>query len=242
MSIRLSKILFFENEHLVAINKPSGVLSIPDRDQKEISLKAILLEKFSEIYTVHRLDRDTSGLIIFAKNAVAHKHLNQQFENRKTIKVYQGIVVGSMSQQSGTIDAPIAESNISRGTMMIHRLGKESITDYSVLKNFGMYSHVQFQIHTGRTHQIRVHAKQLGHPIACDELYGDNKPIYLSSIKNKFKLSKNEWQETPLMRRLALHAYQLTITDLDGKPLILEAPLSKDMSATLKQLEKWRTK
>src|SRR5690606_28119535 len=125
-------------------------------------------EAYGNIFTVHRLDRETSGLIIFAKNEIAHKELSKQFEERETEKIYQGIVIGSLMEKKGTVDSRIAEHPAKNGTMIIHRQGKEARTDYEVLEDFGMYSLVQFQIHTGRTHQIRLHMKNIGHPIACD--------------------------------------------------------------------------
>ncbi len=228
----------FEDENLIALNKPSGLLSIPDREGKDISLKKLLIEKYGHIFTVHRLDRDTSGLIIFAKTEEAHKHLSQQFEERKTEKIYQGMVLGSIATQKATINAPIAEHPVKKGLMTVYRKGKEAITDYEVLEDFKIFSWVQFQIHTGRTHQIRVHAKHLGHPIVCDELYGDGKPILLSSLKHKFKLSKNELEERPILNRLALHAVSLQFINSNGATLNLEASLPKDLKALLQQLKK----
>ncbi|MBO9658730.1 MAG: RNA pseudouridine synthase [Chitinophagaceae bacterium] len=234
--------IIFKNDDFIAINKPSGLLSIPDRMGKEISLKAMLQETFGQIYTVHRLDKDTSGLIIFAFNEEAHKHFSQQFEARLTEKIYQGLVIGSPVKEEGSIDARIAENTVRKGLMMIHARGKESLTDYKVLEDFGIYSWMQFRIHTGRTHQIRVHMKEIGNPIVCDELYGDGKPVLLSSFKNKFKLSKNELEERPILGRLALHAFQLKLSGIDGNKIELEAPLPKDMRATLQQLEKRKKK
>lgn len=245
--MKLADIIIDENDDFIALNKPSGLLSIPDREGKEISLKALLQDKYArpddpvgrgEIFTVHRLDKDTSGLIIFAKNEQTHKHLSLQFEERKTEKIYMGLVIGSPFEKKGTINKPIAENMVTRGTMIIHQRGKEALTDYEVVQDFGIYSLMQFQIHTGRTHQIRVHMKDLGHPIVCDELYGDGKPVLVSSLKSKFKLSKNEEEERPILNRLALHAHQLTFADRSGKKIQLEAALPKDLRATLQQLEK----
>ncbi len=236
--MKLSELIIFENDDFIALNKPSGLLSIPDREGKEISLKRLLKEKYGDIYTVHRLDKDTSGLIVFAKNETTHKHLSQQFEERQTRKIYLGLVIGSPAEKKGSIDAPIGEHPAKNGTMIINRKGKESLTDYEVLEDFGIYSWLQFQIHTGRTHQIRVHAKEMGHPVVCDILYGDGKPVLLSSIKHKFKLSKKEEEERPILNRLALHAWKLSFTDTGEKEIELEAPIPKDLRATLQQLEK----
>jgi len=227
-----------ENADYVVINKPAGLLSIPDREGKDISVKSLLKEKYPEIYTVHRLDKETSGLLVFAKNAVMHKHLATQFEDRRTMKIYTGLVTGSVREKSGTIDKPVAEHPAKNGTMIIHRKGKPSVTDYEVLEDFGIFSWLSFRIHTGRTHQIRVHMKDIGHPLACDALYGDGKPILLSSLKSRYKLSKNIEEERPLLGRLALHASRLGFFDRDGSWKEFEAPLPKDLKATLQQLAK----
>lgn len=228
-----------ENESLVALNKPSGLLTIPDRfDEKLPSLKKFLKKMYGDIFVVHRLDRDTSGLILFAKTEEAHKFYSQAFEERKVTKKYLGLVHGSPIQSSGTIDKPIAQHPVVKGKMTIHRSGKPSVTHYRVMQNFGLYSLVEFQIDTGRTHQIRVHMQDLGHPIVCDGLYGTDEPIYLSRIKRKFKLSKNQEAEIPMLARLALHAHTLDFTSLEGNQVHLEAPLFKDMQATITQLTK----
>lgn len=236
--MKLNSLIIAETDNWVAVNKPSGLLSIPDREGKEISLKVMLKEKYGNIFTVHRIDKDTSGVIIFAKNETEHAHLSAQFDNRKTTKIYQGLVNGTLVTPSGTINAPIAEHPAKNGTMMVHRNGKESITDYLVLEDFGIYSWMQFQIHTGRTHQIRVHMQSIGHPIVADPLYGDGKGVFVSAIRKKFKLAKSEEEERPILGRLALHAASLTIEDSKGATLELAAPLPKDIQATLQQLQK----
>lgn len=218
------------------------MLSIPDREASEPSLKDWLQQQYDEIYTVHRLDKDTSGLIIFAKTATAHKHFSRQFEERKTVKMYLGLLIGSVMPAEGIIDQPIAESTTRRGTMLIHKRGKQAVTDYEVLKDFKQYSWVQFRIHTGRTHQIRVHSKFMGNPLVGDPVYGDGRSILLSSFKNKFKLNKDTLEEKPMLSRLALHAFQLKITDENGRLIELEAPLYKDMRVTLMQMEKFLRK
>lgn len=238
--MRIEDWIIAETKDGVALNKPSGVLSIPDREGKEPSLKSLLKEKYGEIFVVHRIDRDTSGLILFAKNAEAHKHFSLQFEHRATKKIYLGLVLGTPPSSSGTIDAPIAEHHHKKGMMTVHRQGKEAVTDYEVLQELGPYTWMQFRIHTGRTHQIRVHMKDLGHPLVMDPLYGDGKPVLLSSIKKKFNLSKKEESERPILNRLALHASTLTIQDMAGNDWELEAPVPKDLRATLTQLEKWK--
>lgn len=230
--------ILFENEELIALNKPSGVLSIPDRKGEEASVKTWLQEKYGQIFTVHRIDRDTSGLILFAKNESMHKYLSEAFTNRTVEKFYLGVVQGEPVHHKKTIDAPIMEHPTRKGYMIVSKRGKTSITDYEVVETFGKFTLVSFQIHTGRTHQIRVHMKNEGHAILCDELYGDATPILLSTFKKKFKLSKDLLEERPLLSRLALHAHKLRIPMPDGSLLELEAPLQKDMKVFLQQMKK----
>lgn len=229
--------IVFENDFFIAINKPSGLLSVPDRKQSEPSLKDMLLQKYGNIYTVHRLDKGTSGLIVFAKDEMTHKVLSQLFEHREVEKYYLGLVNGTLVNSSGTIDAPIMQHPADNGTMVIHQKGKDSVTDYEVLENFKQFSWVQFQIHTGRTHQIRVHMKHIGNSIACDEFYGDGKPVMLSSIKKKFKLSKHDDGERPMLGRLGLHSWKLKF-NFNEETFSLEAEPAKDLRALLTQLRK----
>lgn len=238
LPFKLSEAIIFEDDNFIAINKPAGMLSIPDRMQSEVSLKDVLINKYGNIFTVHRIDKDTSGIIVFAKNETTHKFLSQAFEERRVEKYYQGIVHGLPAEKKGTINAPISEHTIQKGLMVVHRNGKPSITDYEVIEEYRSFSLVQFQLHTGRTHQIRVHCKDMGHPLACDELYGDGKPVFLSSLKKKYKLSKHDEEEKPLLNRLALHAYCLKFTDAGGNHFNLTAELPKDMRALLQQLKK----
>jgi 23S rRNA pseudouridine955/2504/2580 synthase/23S rRNA pseudouridine1911/1915/1917 synthase len=237
----MSKHLFdilFENDDFIVINKSAGLLSIPDREGDEISLKKILRDKYGDIFTVHRLDKDTSGIIVFAKNEETHKFLSQAFEERMFGKYYTGIVKVTLYETEKSIDAPIAQNNVKKTLMIIHKRGKPALTDYRVIEEFGRFSLLEFIIHTGRTHQIRVHMQYAGHPIVCDGLYGDGEPVYLSSVKKNYHLSRNEEEERPILNRLGLHAHKLTFTDGSGKQFSFEAELPKDMRALLQQLRK----
>ena len=142
--------------------------------------------------------------------------------------------------QSQTIDIGIMEHPAKNGTMVTNAKGKSSVTDYEVLENFRIYSWVKFQIHTGRTHQIRVHMKYIGHSIACDAVYGDGKPVLISSLKKNFNLAKKEDEEKPILDRLGLHSYQLQF-QLQGETYSLEAEPPKDLRgfvAAIKKMEK----
>jgi 23S rRNA pseudouridine1911/1915/1917 synthase len=139
--------------------------------------------------------------------------------------------------KEGRIEVKMQEHSFKKGEMIVNPNGKLSLTTYEVLKDYKHFSWVKFQIHTGRTHQIRLHAKHIGHPLVCDDLYGDGKPILLSQIKSKYKLSKNLLEETPILNRVGLHAYQL-IFEWDNKKIDLIAEPPKDLRALLQQLEK----
>jgi 23S rRNA pseudouridine1911/1915/1917 synthase len=230
--------IIVETDSFVVVNKPAGLLSIPGREGSEISLKELLLQKYGSIYTVHRLDRDTTGIILFAKDEASHKYFSQKFEEKEIEKFYVGLVHGNPANASGSIEEPIMEHAVIKNMWIVDRRGKPSHTDYEVLESFGKFSLVKFQIHTGRTHQIRVHAKHIGHPIAADPVYGDGKPVLLSSLKKKYNLSKKEEEERPILNRVALHSYQLKFKDAKGKAFDLIAEPPKDMRALLQQLRK----
>ncbi|GAA0535042.1 RluA family pseudouridine synthase [Chitinophaga japonensis] len=239
--MRINDLLVKVTDDYIVLNKPAGLLTIPDRHDNEIpSLQTLLKKAYSNIFTVHRLDRDTSGLILFARNEAAHRYFSQLFESREVKKYYAGLVSGQPVPLQGSIDEPIMEHPVQKGKMVANRKGKAALTDYEVLETFGLYSFVRLQIHTGRTHQIRVHMKHLGHPIVVDELYGNPAPILLSAIKKKYRLGKYTEEERPLLGRLGLHAWQLHFTDNKGVEQQLEAPLPKDMQAVLNQLRKNR--
>ncbi|HMK03415.1 MAG TPA: RluA family pseudouridine synthase [Ferruginibacter sp.] len=250
-------IIIYEDEDIVAINKAAGMLSIPDREQSEPSLKDLLQQKYDtiastgayiplaenitasvKIFTIHRLDKDTSGLIIFAKNEESHKYYSMLFQERKVEKYYLGIVQGAPIPLMGEIDAPISEHRLQKGMMVIHRDGKASHTSYEVLEANKHYSLVSFQLHTGRTHQIRIHSQHIGHPLVCDPLYGNGQPLLLSSIKKKYKLSRHDDEERPIINRLALHSHKLLFTDRHGKPMELVAEMPKEFRALIQQLKK----
>lgn len=229
--------IIYENNDFIAINKPAGIFSVPSRAGSELNLKEILVQKFGKIFIVHRLDKETSGIILFAKNAVAHKQLSIMFENREVNKFYVGLVLGSLYNSVGTIDIGIDEHPVNKGQMITTAKGKKSLTTYEVIQDYKKFSWVKFQIHTGRMHQIRVHAKHIGNPIVCDNLYGDGLPIFISAIKKNYKISKDELEEKPILNRVGLHAYQLIFL-WNEKQINLIAEPPKDIRALLQQLEK----
>jgi 23S rRNA pseudouridine955/2504/2580 synthase/23S rRNA pseudouridine1911/1915/1917 synthase len=231
----------YEDDDLIIVNKPPGVLVIPDRFNSEIPSMNRMLETMlgQHVWVVHRIDRWTSGIVCFAKNEEMHKYLSTLFQERHVNKFYLGLLNGRVIPTEGRIEKAIVEHPHIKGKMTVAKKGKPSITDYKVLEQWPLYSLVEFQIHTGRTHQIRVHVKDMGHSIVADDLYGDGKPFLLSGIKKKFKLSDHDEEERPLISRLALHAFRLEFKKADGTEINVEAPLPKDMAATVKQLNKW---
>ncbi len=232
--------ILYEDSNLIAFNKPSGLLTIPDRfdAEKPCLLRYAERQVGYKLFTVHRLDRDTSGIICFAKNENTHRHLSLQFEHRLVEKYYRTIVHGTTSALEGRIETAIAENMSKRGSMMVVKKGKPALTTYFVEQSWGHFSLMKVRIHTGRTHQIRVHLQFIGTPVICDTLYGSESEIFLSTIKKGYKLSKDSIEERPIISRLALHACELVFQDEMEQTIKIEAPLPKDMSAFIKQLDK----
>jgi RluA family pseudouridine synthase len=233
--------ILYEDEWMVAVNKPSGVLSIPDRfNPKFPNLVSKLKTLHEDIIPVHRLDKFTSGINLFAKDPETHRALSMSFESREIEKYYVAIVDGVPSPESGRIDAPLSESMVTRGKMLVHQRGKESITEYKVLKSFRNYSLIYLRLHTGRMHQIRVHMQYLGNPLVVDKLYGNREAFFLSEIKHKkFNIGKFE-EERPLLTRQPLHAEKLVFKHPHTDETIeIKSPMPKDMNALITQMEKW---
>jgi len=229
-----------DSESFVAISKPAGMLSIPDRQQKDKNnAQTILQNQYESIFTVHRLDKETSGIMLFAKSAEMHKALNQMFEERKIKKIYHALVEGVPIKTEGQINAAIAADPQQSGKMRIHPKGKESLTDYKIIRAYKGFCLISARIHTGRTHQVRVHMKHLGHPIVADGLYGKRTELYISDIKAKAKVGKNKEEQRPLLSRTALHAFGLSfIHPFTNETIELEAAYPKDLRAVISQLDK----
>jgi 23S rRNA pseudouridine1911/1915/1917 synthase len=234
--------ILYHDDTIVIVSKPSGVLTIPDRfDATKINLYHTLQQLFGEIFIVHRIDRETSGIVCFARTAEAHKHLSRQFEGRTSEKFYLALVEGKMHAQEGIIDKPIAESMTEPGKMVIAKRGKESVTHWHVLEEFRHYTLVEAEIKTGRMHQIRIHLQSDGYPLAIDSTYGKKDKFLLSDVKlNKFKSGKFSEEERPLMSRTTLHAYRLVLEHpATGERMNFICEPPKDFQAVLNQLRKW---
>lgn len=233
--------ILYEDEHLVIADKPAGLLSIPDRNGNKDNLVTALEKQFGKVFIVHRLDRETSGVICFARNEAAHRHLSIQFERHTTDKFYLALLDGVLHHDEGEIDKPIGEHPHIPGKMAITHPGKPSLTFYRTLERFKRYTLAEALIKTGRTHQIRVHFQSIGYPLAVDALYGRRAAFYLSEIKGKsYKSGKYTEEERPLMDRTSLHSYRLRIDHpVSGERLEFRAEIPRDLAAVLNQLRKW---
>ncbi|MEM0992178.1 MAG: RluA family pseudouridine synthase [Bacteroidota bacterium] len=232
--------ILFEDDELIVINKAAPLLTIPDRfHDDKLNLYHLLKAKYGEIFIVHRLDKETSGVICFAKTAEAHKNLTLQFEHRQVQKIYHAIVAGRV-ETGGQIATPIAAHPHIAGKMTVHKKGKAALSLYEVLEQFKRYTLLAIDLKTGRTHQIRVHCASINHPLAIDTLYSKKEVFFVSEIKQKtYRKSKME-TERPLMTRLTLHAFRLQLQHpTSNETLQFEAPYPKDFRAMLKQLQKW---
>ena len=232
--------ILYEDEALLVVYKPADLLSIPDRFQPEkFNLLHFLRDKYESVFVVHRLDRETSGVMCFARNEDAHKALSRQFEERTVKKLYLAVVEGQFAEGSGLINHPIGPHPSQSGKMIITTNGKASQTAYDVKETFRHFSLVEANILTGRTHQIRVHFAHIGHPLAVDPLYGRRKAFFLSEIKTRrYRLGKDQ-EERPLIDRTSLHALKLGLSHpLTEKQMNFEAPIPKDMKALIHQLRK----
>lgn len=230
----------YDDPDIVVLSKPAGVFTIPDRFDKEgFNLYSYLTKKYEKIFTVHRLDRDTSGVILFAKNAESHKNLNQQFQDHKVRKIYHVIVSGIIHQDEMDIDIPITENPGKKGLSIPSARGKESLTKLKVLERFRNASFCECNLVTGRHHQIRVHCSAIGYPLLVDEYYGNNTEFLLSSIKRKFKLKKHTI-EVPVISRVTMHSYELEFQHpVTNMKLSYISEHPRDFSALLNILRKY---
>lgn len=227
----------FENEKILVVDKPAGVIVIPDQhtDEKGTLLGEVNAYAGHKMWVVHRIDRGTTGVIVFAKDAESHAFLCRQFEAGEVKKAYLALVNGTVQADNGVIDRPIL---ISGRKVSLSDEGKESVTDYRVVERFGHFTLVEAAPRTGRRHQIRVHLWGIGHPLAVDPEYGQREALCLSEFKKKYKVTGNA--EKPLIARLTLHAARLTLREpASGESMTFEAPLPHDFEVTLKQLRKY---
>ena len=206
--------ILFEDGDVLAVCKPEGLATIPERAKERDSLLSSLQSLIPEkLYVVHRLDKAVSGVMLFAKNAAAHKSLNDQFARREIAKTYVALAHGVLRESEGTIDKPIRPFGSGRMGVDAKR-GKPSTTSYEVLRRLGQYTLVNVHSSTGRRHQIRVHFYSVGHPIVGDRRYGERK------LQECFP-------------RLMLHAAAISFRLPTGKTVTVEAAVPESFGAVL---------
>lgn len=226
------------DDDIVVLNKRSGLLVAADRyDEDAPRLDLEGAREFGRLYAVHRIDRDTSGCVIYARNPESHRNLSMQFENREVEKIYHALVLGRPMWESVRVEKRLlADGDQRHRTVPNQKYGKAAVTDFKNLGGCGKFSWIEARPRTGRTHQIRAHLQSLGISIVCDPLYSGNQhPVLLSEIKRRW--NGDETQERPLLARLALHALSLTLSHpKSGGRVTFTAPYPKDMEATRRQL------
>ena len=230
-------LIVFENEDYVVINKPPYFATLDERnDQTASSILRMAKDYTPDAQVAHRLDKETSGVLAIAKNPEAYRHLAMQFEHRQVIKTYHAVSVGIHDFDNISVYLPILP--LKNGTVKIDRQeGKEAETIFNTIKVFQKHTLVACHPITGRMHQIRIHLQCLKAPIVNDEQYGGT-PVFLSELKRKNFSLKKDTEELPLIRRVALHAYSLHFSLLNGTEIVVEAPYPKDFEALVAQLEK----
>lgn len=219
----------YEDDDVIVVNKPTGLVVHPAPGHPDGTLVNALLHHCGDSLSgiggekrpgiVHRIDRDTSGLIIAAKNDAAHLALSAQLKDHSLSRTYECLVTGNMKQDSGTVDAPIGRSSADRKKMAVVPTGRRAVTHWEVVARYPGVTHLRCRLETGRTHQIRVHMAYIGHPILGDTVYGAKKPV-------------------PGLTGQCLHATGLRfVHPRTGEPVELHCPLPPEFTAMLQKLQ-----
>lgn len=229
----------YSDSDIIVVNKRSGLLVAADRyDDQAPRLDLAVQKEAGEIWAVHRIDKDTSGLVVYARNADAHKALSEQFEKREVHKTYHCLVNGRPVWKEFHADYPLQVDGDKRHRTIAAKGGKPSVTDFRLIGACGPFSWLEACPRTGRTHQIRAHLREMKLTIVADPLYsGNQRGVYLSDFKRKWNGIEEE--ERPLLSRLALHAYAITFRHPGtGTEVSFTAPYPRDLEAVRKQLAK----
>jgi len=231
----VTSIILFEDENLVIVNKPPFITSEQENEPGSQSLLDILKKYDSTIRLCHRLDKETSGAIIGAKNDATYREISMKFQNKEIQKNYHAIIEGEREYNDNEINLPISKQG-SYKAFIDKRDGKKAITFVTTVEPFKHYTLIVAKPETGRFHQIRIHLASIGAPLMGDELYG-GKPFFLSSVKHKYKTGKYA-DEQAVFSRAALHSYSVTF-EYKEQELNVIAPYPKDFEAILKLLRKY---
>jgi len=248
--------ILYEDDSLVVLNKAANMVVHPGKGNYRGTLAGALQHHFDKLSDVagqlrpgivHRLDRDTSGVIVIAKDNQVHNRLSSQFEKREVKKEYRAIVWGELEYDSDYIETLVRVHPKQREKMMVCEPGgnaRSANTFYEAAERFHGFTYVKLLPKTGRTHQLRVHMKHLKHPIVSDKLYGGQDRFKLAELVTKQQLAEDdELGKIVLIHRQALHAFRLEFTHPESnKPMQFEAPLPQDMQKTLTALREYRSR
>lgn len=231
--------ILLADEHVLAIDKPAGLLSVAGRGEEPSLPQRLRSQRIvpddEPFRIVHRLDKDASGVILYARTLAAQQSLVRQFAERRVEKVYLALVQGFVAAD-GRIDLPLANDRGGGRSQVSLRHGKEAVTEYRVVQRLAGNTLLECRPLTGRLHQIRAHLAAIGHPLTVDPHYGGGARVMLSSLKGNYRPSGRH-EERPLIERLTLHALRIAFDHPGtGGPVTLEAPLPRDMRATIRQL------
>jgi 23S rRNA pseudouridine955/2504/2580 synthase/23S rRNA pseudouridine1911/1915/1917 synthase len=242
--------ILWQQGSILAIDKPAGLAVIPGRDESDSLIERLAAQLNlpcsgsvdPRVRVVHRLDKDTSGVVLYATDVAAQRHLSHQFQNNTIVKEYLAIVFGRPGTDEGTIGGPIGPHPTSPQRMIITKHGRPALTNWKVETRFGDWALLRVFPKTGKTHQIRVHMKSQGMPLAVDPLYnpprdGAMPGLSLSQFKRDYRPTRGEL-ERPLIARLTLHAHRLTFQTPDGQMVTVESTPPKDFRATVNQLNR----
>jgi len=214
-------VILFEDSDLIVVNKPSGLIVYPDGKHDYPTLSHWLEKKYKEFHFVHRIDRETSGVLVLAKNEATHQFFKEQFQSREVKKIYRAFVYGNLKDERGTINRPIGSARGGQGPRSAtrpHGTQREAVTMWRRVGSGEGITYLEAFPQTGRTHQIRVHFSAIQHPIVCDTLYAPRREPALG------------------FTRLALHALSVAFVHPNGKSMKFEAPLPADFVAAEKLL------
>lgn len=237
-AIDMSLNVLYEDEWLAVVEKPAGIAVHPAPSIRDATLVNGLLHRFQRLSDcagpsrtgiVHRLDRETSGAILVAKDNETHRMLAGMFQDRRMVKVYQAVTYGRFRHGEGTLDHPLGRSSSDRKRIVVRRDGRQAVSHYKVMEEIGMFSLVNVSLETGRTHQIRVHLSHVGHPIVGDKLYGTGRWKGIEDRQLRAEIRK--------FPRHALHAGLLRfVHPVTGTEVKVRAPLAQDLEQLLDRL------
>jgi 23S rRNA pseudouridine955/2504/2580 synthase len=235
--LNFGDLVIYEDNSIIAINKPPFIASLHERLDTNIQSIIQLVKDFNPDYALcHRLDRETSGVMLVAKNAEAYRDLAIQFEKRTVKKIYHAVVSASVNLVNLVVDLPLYTDS-KRRVQISRKSGKPSLTVFNTIQQYKHFSLLACEPQSGRLHQIRVHAASQNLPLVCDELYGGKVPE-LSLVKRKVKYSADETNK-PMMNRVALHAYSIDFVSPDKGQVSVIAEYPKDFNVLIKLLDKY---